>query len=367
MSDITHETPTADAAPPRRLVRVNEGRWLGGVAAGLGAYFDVNPLVYRIAFGALAFVGGTGLLLYLAAWLVIPSEDRDESTAVEFLRDHRQRPWLLLALGVLAVLAVITLSEVDFWSGPGNLWLAATIVGGALIWAYLIDRGERQPAAVRSGEAEDGAPPAPPPPRPERRKSFFPPVAGALLVAAGFFGLLAVLDVYDVDVSVLLAASVAVVGAGVVAGFQLGRRVGGLIVLGLVLLAAFGVAASLPVDLSSGIGDRNERPLAAGSIEREYELGIGDFTLELADADLPAGTTRVDAKLGIGELVVTVPEDAALVIDAHTGLGRVDVLGREDDGAGAHERVVAPGATADSPVLQLDADVAIGNLEVRRE
>ena len=371
MSDITHGTATHDEAPTRRLVRVDDGRWLGGVAAGLGRYFDVNPLVYRIAFGALAFVGGTGLLLYLAAWLVIPSEDRDESIAVEALRDHRERPWLLLGLGLLAVGAVLTLSEVDFWSGPGNLWLAATLVGAALVWAYVIDRDDRRPAAAPSGEA--AAPSgevvqrsAPPPPR-ERKKSFFPPVVGALLIAAGFFGLLAVLDVYDVDVSVLLAAAVAVVGAGVVAGFQLGRRVGGLIFLGLVLLAAFGVAAASPVSFSSGIGDRNERPLASSSIEREYELGIGDFTLELADADLAAGTTHVRAKVGIGELVVTVPEDAALVIDAHTGLGRVDVLGREDDGAGAHERVIAPGATADSPVLELDADVAIGNLEVRRE
>ena len=32
----------------RRLVRVDDGRWLGGVAAGLGRYFDVNPLVYRL-------------------------------------------------------------------------------------------------------------------------------------------------------------------------------------------------------------------------------------------------------------------------------------------------------------------------------
>jgi phage shock protein PspC (stress-responsive transcriptional regulator) len=365
MSDITHDTPSVDEATPRRLVRVHDGRWLGGVAAGLGRYFDVNPLVYRIAFGALAFVGGTGLLLYLAAWLVMPSEDRDESTAVAFLRDHRERPWLLLGLGVLAVIAVLTFSEVDFWSGPGNLWLAAAIVGGALVWAYVIDRDERPRSAVtQAGEAAVGAPP---PPRRERKPSFFPPVAGALLIAAGFFGLLAVLDVYDVDVSVLLAAAVAVVGAGVVAGFQLGRRVGGLIFLGLLLLIAFAIAATSPVSVSAGIGDRNEHPLIASSIEREYELGIGDFTLELADADLPAGTTRVDAKVGIGELVVTVPEDAALVIDAHTGLGRVEVLGREDDGAGAHARVVEPGATADSPVLELEADVAIGNLEVRRE
>jgi phage shock protein PspC (stress-responsive transcriptional regulator) len=365
MSDITHDTPSIDEAPPRRLVRVHDGRWLGGVAAGLGRYFDVNPLVYRIAFGALAFVGGTGVLLYLAAWLVMPSEDRDESTAVEFLRDHRERPWLLLGLGVLAVIAVLTFSEVDFWSGPGNLWLAAAIVGGALVWAYVIDRDERPRSAVtQAGEVAEGSPP---PPRRERKASFFPPVAGALLVAAGFFGLLAVLDVYDVDVSVLLAAAVAVVGAGVVAGFQLGRRVGGLIFLGLLLLIAFAISATSPVSFSAGIGDRNERPLTSSAIEREYELGIGDFTLELADADLPPGTTRVDAKVGIGELVVTVPEDVALVIDARTGLGSVDVLDREDDGAGAHARVVEPGATADSPVLELEADVAIGNLEVRRE
>ena len=97
---------------------------------------------------ALAFVGGTGVLLYLAAWLVIPGEEQDESAAVEFLRDHRERPWLLLGVGVLAVVAVLTFSEVDFWSGPGNLWLAATLVGGALLWAYLIDRGERRPAVV---------------------------------------------------------------------------------------------------------------------------------------------------------------------------------------------------------------------------
>ena len=43
MSDITHETPTVDAAPPRRLVRVNEGRWLGGVAAGLGRVLRRQP------------------------------------------------------------------------------------------------------------------------------------------------------------------------------------------------------------------------------------------------------------------------------------------------------------------------------------
>ena len=91
MSDTITDIPTLDEAPARRLVRADDGRWLGGVCAGLGRYFDINPLVYRIAFAALALAGGTGVLLYIAAWLVIPGERSQESVAVETLRRHRDR------------------------------------------------------------------------------------------------------------------------------------------------------------------------------------------------------------------------------------------------------------------------------------
>ena len=65
----------------RRLTRPRDGRWLGGVAAGLGAYFDLSPAIYRIAFVALSLAGGTGILLYIAAWLVIPEEGQADSIA----------------------------------------------------------------------------------------------------------------------------------------------------------------------------------------------------------------------------------------------------------------------------------------------
>ena len=74
----TSTAPT-EQAPLRKLVRPTEGRWVGGVAAGLGAYFGLSPMVYRIAFAALALAGGAGLLLYVAAWLVIPDEGDTES------------------------------------------------------------------------------------------------------------------------------------------------------------------------------------------------------------------------------------------------------------------------------------------------
>lgn len=62
----------------RRLFRDTDNRYFGGVSSGLGAYFDVDPLWFRLAFLALFFLKGFGLLIYLILWLVVP---RARSTA----------------------------------------------------------------------------------------------------------------------------------------------------------------------------------------------------------------------------------------------------------------------------------------------
>ena len=363
MSDTIDSTPTNDEAPPRRLVRTDEGRWLGGVCSGLGRYFDVNPLIYRIAFAALALAGGTGLLLYLAAYLVIPSEYDEDSIAVEALRRRRERPWLLVGMGLLAFGALFALSEAHFWPGTGNVWLAAMLAGGALVWWHVSNRDRPARAAMPAGEA---APRVPPPPRPPRRPSLFAPALGALLAVSGVFGLLAVLDVYDVDLDVALAAGVAIIGATIAIGAMTQRRVGGLVFLGLILLAAFGLAAATPVSISSGVGEKVERPLASDTLQPSYELGVGELSLDLGEVVIPSGTTHVDASVGVGHLLITVPEDVALEIDAQAGIGEVDILGKSDDGVDAHRTVSIPGSTPDAPVLELEADVGIGNIEVLR-
>ena len=56
----------------KRLYRDTERRILGGVCAGLGAYFKTDPLVFRILFALLILFMGTGLILYLILWMVIP-------------------------------------------------------------------------------------------------------------------------------------------------------------------------------------------------------------------------------------------------------------------------------------------------------
>lgn len=47
---------------------------VGGVCAGLGIYFDIDPTIVRILFVVIAFAGGASLLAYLIMWIVIPEE-----------------------------------------------------------------------------------------------------------------------------------------------------------------------------------------------------------------------------------------------------------------------------------------------------
>jgi phage shock protein PspC (stress-responsive transcriptional regulator) len=364
MSETT-ETTTIDEAPPRRLVRVDEGRWLGGVAAGLGRYFDVNPLVYRIAFAALALAGGTGLLLYIAAYLVIPGEHDEESIAVEALSKHREHPWLLVGVGLLAFGALFALSEARFWPGTGNLWLAAVLVGCALVWWHVSQRdrpARSQPAPVASAAHV----PAAKPPRPPKKPSLFAPVVGALLAVAGLFGLLAVLDVYEVDLAVVLAVAVTGVGTAIAFGALTQRRVGGLVVVGLLLLGSFAIAAITPISVSAGIGEKTERPSSVAALDSSYELGLGRLDLNLEDVAFQPGRTEVDASVGFGELAVTVPPDVALRIDAHVGGGDMEILGEHHDGFDVEQTLFVPGSTPDAPVLDLEADVGFGHIEVER-
>lgn len=59
-----------------QLTRSRTDRMIGGVCGGLARYFGVDPSLIRLAF-ALAFVfGGSGLLLYLILWIVLPAEAR---------------------------------------------------------------------------------------------------------------------------------------------------------------------------------------------------------------------------------------------------------------------------------------------------
>jgi phage shock protein PspC (stress-responsive transcriptional regulator) len=73
----------------RSLRRPEDMRMLGGVAGGIAKFFDVDVLYVRIGLVALAVLGGGGVVLYVAAWALIPEEGSDISLAQRILRRAR--------------------------------------------------------------------------------------------------------------------------------------------------------------------------------------------------------------------------------------------------------------------------------------
>jgi phage shock protein PspC (stress-responsive transcriptional regulator) len=58
------------------LVRPSQGRWIGGVCAGLGRRFGLSPNVVRLLFVLSCLLPGPQFILYIALWILMPSEDR---------------------------------------------------------------------------------------------------------------------------------------------------------------------------------------------------------------------------------------------------------------------------------------------------
>ncbi|OFX22760.1 MAG: hypothetical protein A2041_03705 [Bacteroidetes bacterium GWA2_31_9b] len=78
----------------KRLYRDPENRVLGGVCGGLGAYFNNDPLLFRILFIIIFFGLGSGLIIYLILWIAIPEarttaqklEMRGEAITIENIK-----------------------------------------------------------------------------------------------------------------------------------------------------------------------------------------------------------------------------------------------------------------------------------------
>jgi phage shock protein PspC (stress-responsive transcriptional regulator) len=71
------------------LRRSAQDRMLTGVASGLARYIAVDVLLVRIAFVVACFIGGIGIPLYLACWLLIPADGTDQSIAGDLLHGLR--------------------------------------------------------------------------------------------------------------------------------------------------------------------------------------------------------------------------------------------------------------------------------------
>src|SRR3954447_14348061 len=219
----------------KQLRRSRSDRMVAGVSGGVGRYFDVNPVLYRVGFVVLALLGGAGILIYLAAALVMPDEGQDQSIVDRALRERRKRPWQLIGLALVLVSAIVLVSQAHFWNG-GFAWVLLLVAGvvlltlGPHVWSEItaVPGDEAAGALGPPGGVPSGTAPAAPPPG--RSFPLATAVLGALVVGAG---LLAILTASGVDIpwAIALAVGAGAIGVAVVVGAFLRLRVGGLILI----------------------------------------------------------------------------------------------------------------------------------------
>ena len=184
---------------------------------------------------------------------------------------------------------------------------------------------------------------------------------GILVLGAGLLWLLSTADV--VDLSYATWIGLALIAVGLAIALVPGRR-GVLVVLG-ILIALAGVPALVVDDelLEGGIGENTERPESAVELE-PFRQGIGKLTVDLTSPDLDLDDASVEASIGIGDLVVLVPDDTDVTLDVHVGVGNADVLGENENGFDVQVDGIT--STSGSQELALELDVGVGNVRVER-
>lgn len=186
-------------------------------------------------------------------------------------------------------------------------------------------------------------------------------VTGVLLVGLGVVWLLASADVVDPNWRILLPVTLIVVGAVMLLLAARGRAAD-LVGTGTLLAVLVVAAAVVPADPSLRTGDQGVRPATVDEVQARYSHGVGSLTIDLRAVEL-----EVDLDLGastmIGDLVVLVPEGAALDVDARVGVGSATVGDREADGFAARLEVRLPG---EGPTIRLELAVGVGEIRVER-
>ena len=398
-----------------------------GVAGGLGEYFDVDPTLFRLAFVVLSFAGGLGLIAYVVAALLMPSpgapQNWFERTFTNGAGSLSTGGVVVLAIGI-AVLASAVVSELSggvvvplLLIGIGILLLtrstrprqpqqsfvAPTTSTGAHppptterapIGVPVVSAGSYPPPAPGSAQHAGGGsgsiaapptssmPPLLPPPGPPPEPSTITPLTLSLItLLIGGAALVDSLDLGSVRWPLVFAGTLALVGAGLVLSAWLGRA-RGLILVGLLLLPVLtlsGIASAtsfpgLPANpFTDGIGERRHRPTSLAELEPEYIHGVGELHVDLSEVQLDEGVTTVDIRLGIGELVLVLPDDADFELRASVRIGDVNQPASVFAGPGDTRRFDRRGARSDLDLtvdegrpgtLVIDAEVGIGDLQV---
>lgn len=124
---------------PKRLYRLRGDRWIGGVCAGLGRYFGVDPTPIRLAFILLSLWNGAGVLAYLVMLLVVPEEPPAEVITDPMIpQEHSEddpRARRMRTLGAILLLGGVYLliRNTDLLTPTGERLIAFLLIIGGFI------------------------------------------------------------------------------------------------------------------------------------------------------------------------------------------------------------------------------------------
>ena len=383
------------------LYRPRDGAVLGGVCAGLGRRWNVDPNLLRIAVIVLSLAGGLGSVAYGAAWLLIPREGSSVMPIASLLPFTRTWPLpaLIAAVGGLGAVLVAALGG---WSGVGF----GPLLVLAAIWYFVAFRGRstagpaplaeptpfdraaeawqrrlieqralsESPGATvtvstlpRSREAawvpEQSAAAVPAVPTRSRRRGRLWLVALALALLG--HGAVALVESTGVPTSPVAYSAVVLAALGVtlVAATRVGRPP--LMVAATVIAALSMALTMIPAGPGpSGVGEVRQSFTTSAELPAEVSVRLGEVTLDLSDMDLAAnaGTT---VRVGAGTATVILPDDVNSEVNWTVKAGEYRSAGQERSGIDLSGRdSFTP--VAGGPTLRVDVAVEVGSLEVIR-
>jgi phage shock protein PspC (stress-responsive transcriptional regulator) len=395
--DQSHQTTSAERSTPdddfdpRRLRtladmrRSKDDRMLAGVCSGAAKYLNVDPIVIRVIIAVLTFVGLAGLILYLAAWFLLPPEGEQSIAADWFNLDKNEQQFRMLGLVGAAVLAAVAIVGDSQWAWWGLPWVLVPLA--VLYWLFVVRPRRHDPVAPPDpdvsaelvAESEDtavlpadGATDAVPSAdgateqkqervrRPRKRRSSA--LTGLTLSVAAIAVAITVLVDQSTDVSwtTYLAVALGVVTVGLLVGMFFGGP-GPLILVGLVLAALLIVGSLMP---SAGMGEKVVNPVTAADVNGTYEHGFGPLRVDLTNVSDPEqllGST-LTLENGAGDVTVTIPDDLNVAVDAQVDGGEIRAFGRTANGTDV--TLVQPADEPDQPALTLRIRQTFGGIEV---
>ena len=353
---------TSSTIHPQPLSRDPADRVVAGVCAAIGRATDTDPVIWRIVTGVLTVFGGTGLVLYALGWLLIPKVGEQHSIAERWIRPRSTR-WTPGSIALVVLAAVVLLGAFDNGRGAGVLAVLAVV--GYLVYRERTGRPLTPPYAPPATAAPlvPGAGKQAPVNRVRREPSRLGAIT--LSIATLATGGLLLAGAYGADglsSARVLAVAVLIVGAGLVVGTWWGHA-RWLAVVGLGLCLAVAATSVTQGALRGGVGDRAWM-VADGATDGSFRLGIGDATLDLRALPVEGAHLRVQASVGVGHLLVLLPNGVPVRIHATARLGVLTSGADETDGHRL-DRTTSYGPAGD-PRVEIEASVGTGQVEVRR-